>query len=473
MKLPDFSSVSILVAGDLMLDTHWFCDTNKVSPEAPVLVVNKKASQNRLGGAANVAFNLASLGVQTSITGLLGQDVASNIIIEMLQQANIENVCMTAPQFSSITKLRIMSRNQQLLRIDTEGMVTDNIHADIVVKANNALKGKQTLIISDYGKTSFKDPQPLISTARKLDIPVLVDPKGDNYQKYTGATILTPNLKEFSAVVGECQTDAIIFKKAQALCLELNLNAVVVTLSERGMAIIECNKPPVHIYAQAKTISDVTGAGDTVIATLAACLSTGMTLVEAARVANLAASIIVGKLGTAATDKKELQAVMLNHSYKQPGYILDEAELLSLVTESKAKGERIVMTNGCFDLLHPGHVAYLQQAAQEGDRLIVAVNDDQSVRRLKGEKRPLNPLEDRIKMLTAIKGVDWVCRFSEDTPRRLIAKILPDLLIKGGDYRPENIAGYNEVIQAGGEVKVLNLLDNYSSTLLIERAKAS
>lgn len=473
MLLPDFSSISILVAGDIMLDMYWFCDAHKVSAEAPVLVVNKKESQNCLGGAANVAFNLQSLGVQTSLSGVLGTDVAGNIVAEMLQQANIENICLTTDELSSITKLRVISHNQQLLRIDTETAVPKHIYAAISNKAQQALKDKQAVIISDYGKGSFSDPQPLIKAARKQGIPVLVDPKGNDYKKYTGATILTPNLKEFCAVVGECQTDAMIFQKAQDLCIQLELNAIIVTLSERGMAVIERDQPPVHIYTHAQTIADVTGAGDTVIATLAACLKTGMKLSDAAKIANLAASIIVAKLGTTAPSKLELQDAMLNLTRKKSGYISDETELLALVKVAKSRGERIVMTNGCFDLLHPGHVAYLQEAAKEGDHLIVAVNDDQSVRRLKGEKRPVNSLENRINMLTAINGVDWVCSFSEDTPKRLIAKILPDILIKGGDYRPEDIVGYKEVIQANGQVKVLSLLAGHSSTELIKHIKSS
>lgn len=471
MQIPDFSNTSILVAGDIMLDRYWSGPTNRISPEAPVPVIRKKQTEDRLGGAANVALNLSQLGVTTELSGLIGEDPVGQSIQALLKESRIIDASLSSISHSSITKLRLMSRNQQLLRIDTEEPIPEDLVAQVLNNTLDKLKGKAALIISDYGKGTYAEPQALISAARQSGIPTLVDPKGASYEKYRGANILTPNLNELRKVVGDCETDEEIREKADALRKQLSVDVIVVTMSERGMMIVDGSADVIRIPTRAREVFDVTGAGDTVIALLAACLGAGQTITEAAQVANLAASIVVGKLGTASVTSEELETALYAHSPSDSKTIVSEVELLALVEKAKRSGERVVMTNGCFDLLHPGHLAYIQEAASEGDRLIVAVNTDDSVQRLKGSSRPINKLADRMLMLAGIKGVDWVCSFSEDTPQRLISLILPDLLIKGGDYSPNEIAGSEDVRAAGGQIKVLDFLEGYSSSALIDHIK--
>ena len=298
---------------------------------------------------------------------------------------------------------------------------------------------------------------------------MLVDPKGDDYRPYRGATLLTPNMSEFEAVVGKCRDEAAIVEKGEKLRAELDLAALLVTRSEHGMTLIQPGQAPLHLPTEAREVYDVTGAGDTVIATLGACLAAGHDFAHAARLANIAAGIKVGKLGTATVSVQELQRA-LRRGHEEDAGVLAEEQLLERVREARAHGEAIVMTNGVFDILHTGHVKYLEAARKLGDVLIVAVNDDGSVKRLKGPTRPLNPVADRMRVLAALKCVDWVVPFSEDTPARLISRVLPDVLVKGGDYKPEQIAGYDAVTKNGGQVVVLDFHEGYSTTGLLERA---
>jgi len=283
---------------------------------------------------------------------------------------------------------------------------------------------------------------------------VVVDPKGTDFQRYRGATLLTPNQSEFEAVVGAIADDADLAAKGCALRDALDLDALLVTRSEKGMCLLQRGHAPVHLPTLAREVYDVTGAGDTVVAVLAAALAAGEAMHEAVALSNLGAGVVVGKLGTATVSPAELAAAMEQHLPIQTGMVAED-DLVALVARARAAGERIVMTNGVFDILHAGHVTYLQQARALGDRLIVAVNDDDSVRRLKGESRPVNPRDARMTVLAALAAVDWVVPFAEDTPQRLICRVCPDVLVKGGDYRPEDIAGGECVTAAGGAVKVL------------------
>jgi len=282
--------------------------------------------------------------------------------------------------------------------------------------------------------------------------------------------MITPNLGELEAVVGPCPDEATIVAKGSALLAELALGALLVTRSEHGMTLLTPDHPPLHLPAEAREVFDVTGAGDTVIATFAAALAAGQDFAHAARIANIAAGIVVGKLGTATVSPQELSRT-LRRQHEDDSGVLDEDELLVRVAQARAQGQVVVMTNGCFDLLHVGHVRYLEAARRLGDVLIVAVNTDDSVKRLKGPTRPLNTTADRMRMLAALKCVDWVVPFSEDTPARLIGRVLPDFLVKGGDYKVEAIAGYDAVTANGGQVVVLEFHDGYSTTRLIERAR--
>ena len=320
--------------------------------------------------------------------------------------------------------------------------------------------------MSDYDKGTLSDVQALIKAANEHNVPVLVDPKGTDFARYRGATLITPNLSEFEAVVGHCKTEAEIVSKGQALLKELDLTAMLVTRSEQGMTLLRHGHEEFHLPTQAREVYDVTGAGDTVIATLALAIAANADFTQASALANIAAGIVVGKLGTSTVSEAELSAELT--SGQESGFgVLSEEQLKIAVELAQARGENIIMTNGCFDILHAGHVSYLNTAKTLGSRLIVAVNNDASVTRLKGVGRPVNPVDRRMAVLAGLGAVDWVVPFSEDTPQRLIANILPNTLVKGGDYKVEDIAGGAEVIAAGGDVKVLNFEDGISTTKII------
>jgi len=297
-----------------------------------------------------------------------------------------------------------------------------------------------------------------------------VDPKGSDFQKYKGASLITPNQTEFEAVAGECATDEALVERGAAMVRELELNALLITRSEKGMLLLEAGADPVFLSTQAREVFDVTGAGDTVIATLAAAVACGQSFAAAAALANIAAGLVVRKIGVATVTPTEIKMAM--HQRGQGGRgLVEAAELNDMVAESRERGERIVMTNGCFDILHAGHVAYLEEAKSLGDRLVVAVNDDDSVKRLKGDSRPINTLQDRVLVLAGLAAVDWVVPFTDDTPAKVIASVLPDVLVKGGDYRPDEIVGAKDVLDNGGEVRVLAFRDGHSTTRIIDRLR--
>jgi len=471
--LPDFAAAHVLVAGDVMLDRYWQGPTSRISPEAPVPVVKIQRDETRPGGAANVALNVASLGGSACLLGVVGHDEAASLLSQGLARHNIDLAFVEARNRPTITKLRVLSRNQQLIRLDFEESlsVVDAFDRDTYMQRYlHALTKTNCVILSDYGKGTLSDCEALIAAARVAAIPVLVDPKGSDWTPYRGATLITPNLTELEAVVGRCADEAAIVAKGTQLMRELALDALLVTRSEQGMTLLVPGQPALHLPTDAREVFDVTGAGDTVIATFAAALAAGHEFAHAARIANLAAGIVVGKLGTATASPAELARAMRRQHEDDSG-VLSEAELLARVAEARKREQVIVMTNGCFDLLHVGHVRYLEAARKLGDVLVVAVNDDDSVKRLKGPSRPLNNTADRMRMLASLRCVDWVVPFTEDTPERVITEVLPDFLVKGGDYRPEQIAGFDAVTNNGGQVAVLDFHEGYSTTRLIERAK--
>jgi D-beta-D-heptose 7-phosphate kinase/D-beta-D-heptose 1-phosphate adenosyltransferase len=465
-RIPDFSTAKVLVVGDLMLDRYWHGDTSRISPEAPVPVVHVGDTEERAGGAGNVAVNITALGGNATVVGLTGDDEAANSLQRRLQAARVQCEFERLAGYATVTKLRIISRHQQLIRLDFEDGFCGYDSKGLLSRYTGSVTQHDVVVLSDYSKGCLQATQEMIQAARKAGKPVLVDPKGADFDKYRGATLLTPNLSEFEAVVGPCADDDELAQKGDALCQRLELEALLITRSERGMTLIQAGKPPVHLPTKAREVFDVTGAGDTVISVLAAALAAGDDYVEAMVLANIAAGVVVGKLGTATASVAEIQRALREHDEIQRG-VLDEEHLLELVREAKGHGETVVMTNGCFDILHAGHVAYLQQAAQLGERLIVAVNDDDSVKRLKGPERPVNTLDRRMRVLAALECVDWVVPFYEDTPTRLICRVLPDYLVKGGDNDPAQIPGGDCVREAGGQVKVLTYMDNVSTTGLI------
>lgn len=465
-----FDCARVLVVGDIILDRYWSGSTQRVSPEAPVPVVRIEKIEERPGGAGNVALNVASLSAKATLMGLTGTDEASKTLENELNKLGVECHFSQLVDFPTITKLRVLSQHQQLIRLDFESTSMEFDVENLIENYQQQLKETDVVILSDYAKGCLSDVGKLIDLAKEAGKKVIVDPKGSDFEKYKNATLMTPNYGEFTAVVGECRDVEEIVSKGSILCKELNLEALLITRGENGMTLLQQNEEPVHLPARAAEVFDVTGAGDTVIATLATTVAAGGSLVHATALANTAAGLVVAKLGAASVTLEELHTALHEPRAEDTG-IQAEESMADQMAAARLRGETIVMTNGCFDILHAGHISYLEKARALGDRLIIAVNDDDSVKRLKGETRPLNPLEDRMKVLEALSCVDWVVPFSEDTPERLISRLLPDILVKGGDYKPEEIAGGKQVSDNGGKVIVLDFLDGYSTTKLIETAQ--
>jgi D-beta-D-heptose 7-phosphate kinase / D-beta-D-heptose 1-phosphate adenosyltransferase len=472
ITIPDFSQAKILVVGDLMLDRYWHGPTSRISPEAPVPVVKIEESEERPGGAGNVALNIAALNGIPALVGLTGQDESAEILQQRLTHQGVNCQFVALADCTTITKLRILSRHQQLIRLDFE----DGFHADSgehLLQAYQAqLEFHDVVVFSDYQKGTLQDLPELIALAKGQNKKIIIDPKGNNFSIYRGATLLTPNLSEFETIVGYCENDVQLVEKAEQLCQELQLEALLITRSEKGMTLIQQGKEAVHLQTRAREVFDVTGAGDTVIATLATALSAGMDMLDATKLANLAASVVVSKVGTATVTVHELRTAMRQLTDVEQGIVTEE-RLITLVQDAKNHGEKVIMTNGCFDILHAGHVTYLEQAKSLGERLIVAVNDDASVKRIKGPERPVNSMNRRMQVLASLSCVDWVIPFYEDTPTRLICDVSPSALVKGGDNDPDKIPGGRCVLDQGGEVLVMEYVDNCSTTGLIRSIRAA
>ncbi|MCP4041254.1 MAG: bifunctional D-glycero-beta-D-manno-heptose-7-phosphate kinase/D-glycero-beta-D-manno-heptose 1-phosphate adenylyltransferase HldE, partial [Gammaproteobacteria bacterium] len=390
-----------LIIGDVMLDRYWYGATSRVSPEAPVPVVHIQDVEERPGGAGNVAINIAALGAPVTLVGVVGNDEAAATLEALLRAQGVDCQLERRPGRATITKLRVLSRHQQLIRLDFEDAVTGGEVQEASGESLFPMEDARVVVLSDYGKGALGEIRRIIQQAREMGLPVLVDPKGSDFSRYRGATLITPNLTEFEAVVGECQDLDVLVSKGEELCRKLQLEALLITRSEHGMTLVRQGVAAVHLPAQAREVFDVTGAGDTVIGTVAAALAAGQDLPMATALANVAAGLVVGKLGTASVAVPELQGALHEHSFSGRG-VLEEDVLVKAVVDARANGETVVMTNGCFDILHAGHVRYLTQARALGDRLVVAVNDDASVKRLKGHDRPINPLSRRMAVLDAL-----------------------------------------------------------------------
>lgn len=469
MKVPRFDDADVLVVGDAMLDRYWHGDALRISAEAPVPVVNITEVEERLGAAANVALNVASLGGRATLVAARGNDESGALLASKLDSAGIERVFYEDDDIRTITKLRIVSHHQQLVRADFE-KVKDLDGQKLLGLVASVLDGSDALVLSDYDKGLLTDPQSLIRRSVESKIPVLVDPKFKNFEVYRGATIIKPNLLELEKAVGAWQSESEMVLKCQQLIERLNIEALLLTRHSEGMTLIQKGQDEVHFPARKREVYDVSGAGDTVIAVLASALSSGETLVDSVALANLAAGLVVMQAGTASVSGPELRLEVASQAGFNKG-IMSEEQLLIAVEEARSRGERIVLTNGCFDILHAGHVDYLGEARAEGDRLIVAVNDDQSVNRLKGEGRPINPLDRRMALLAGLEAVDWVVPFSEDTPENLLKTIKPDVLAKGGDYSVDQVVGGDIVKAYNGEVKVVKLVEDCSTSALVEKIR--
>jgi D-beta-D-heptose 7-phosphate kinase / D-beta-D-heptose 1-phosphate adenosyltransferase len=469
--LPDFSAAHILVVGDVMLDRYWSGKAGRISPEAPVPVVHVKGMEDRVGGAGNVALNIAKLGGKVTLLSVVGDDEEGRIIQQLLEDVGVICEFVVDEAARSICKLRVMAQHQQLIRLDFEDSPIKFDKPTLLKKFGSCLPGNRAVVFSDYGKGTLAEVTEYIDKAKQSGVRVLVDPKGTDYRRYAEADLITPNLSEFQAVAGVCTSEQDMIEKGQDFLREFRIPALLITRGEAGMTLI-LKSGVESLPAQAKDVFDVTGAGDTVIATMALGAAAGLPLPEAMYLANLAGGIVVGKLGTSTVSPLELARAM--HGERDSAYgIVTEDELAELIAAAKAHNERIIMTNGCFDLLHAGHVAYLQQARALGDRLIVAVNSDASVKRLKGESRPINDLQARMTVLSALACVDWVVPFGEETPERLYCRLLPDVVVKGGDYKPDEVAGGDCVRRAGGEVKILQFIEGRSTTAMINQARAT
>lgn len=468
-QLPDFKSASVLVIGDVMLDRYWFGDAARISPEAPVPVVKIKQNDERPGGAGNVALNIAALGAQVFLIGIAGKDDAADALSQQLTAANVQHEIQRLDNIPTITKLRVICRHQQLLRLDFEEKFPAFDPATIVESFKKYLKKANLVILSDYSKGTLACTPELIKLAKQANVPVLVDPKGLDFSIYQDASVITPNLKEFEAIAGSCPTEQDILTKGQTFLRTHNIDALLLTRGEQGMTLIQQNQEELHLPAHAREVFDVTGAGDTVIGVLGAAIAAGADLSHAMSIANLAASLVVSKLGAATISALELE-VALNGANAPSAGVVNEEQLELAVAEARLKGKRIVFTNGCFDILHAGHVRYLQQAKQLGDYLIVAINDDASVTRLKGPGRPINNVDQRMAVLAGLGVVDWVTCFADDTPERLLKKLQPEILVKGGDYtNVEQVVGHEIVYAYGGDVRVLGVTKNVSTTAIIDR----
>lgn len=470
MKLPSLESVHVLVLGDVMLDRYWMGAARRVSPEAPVPVVDVQHTDDRPGGAANVALNVARLGARCTLIGAVAEDAAADVLTARLTAAGVDCRFIRVPDWQTAIKLRIVSQNQQLLRTDFESPLPEAATSALVPLFVSLLGTCTAVVLQDYDKGVLAAPEPFIAAARDAGIPVIVDPKHKPLDRYAGADILKPNAQEFLVAAADTNADADLVARGAALCARCDLNALVVTRGARGMTVVTRAGQHQHIPARPVEVYDVTGAGDTAAAALAVTRSLGWDPIACAEVANVASGIAVGKSGTAAVTGPELARALAPEAPKDRG-ILEPATLLERVAEARAAGARIVFTNGCFDILHAGHVAYLEEARALGDRLIVAVNDDAGVRRLKGPGRPVNALDRRQRVLAGLAAVDWVTAFAEDTPEALLDALRPDVLVKGGDYTESAVVGAELVRRHGGEVRVLGLVEDCSTTAIVARVK--
>ncbi|MEE3300938.1 MAG: bifunctional D-glycero-beta-D-manno-heptose-7-phosphate kinase/D-glycero-beta-D-manno-heptose 1-phosphate adenylyltransferase HldE [Pseudomonadota bacterium] len=470
LEMPQFQHARLLVIGDVMLDRYWHGEASRVSPEAPVPVVKVGNREDRPGGAGNVALNMAALGSAVRLVGIVGNDETGLELLSRLNAAGVYCDFLQSEDKPTITKLRVIGQHQQLIRLDFE---QEFEAADIIGlqgKVKSLIGDSQVMVLSDYGKGALRETANLIELSRSKDIPIIVDPKGTNFEKYRGATLLTPNLSEFEAVAGYSNNEEEFVNKGLRLVKDLNLEAILITRGEHGMTLIRPDSPELHLPARAQEVFDVTGAGDTVISVLAAAMAAGDGLADSTALANLAAGLVVGKLGTAAISGPELRRAVLVELDSGRGVMTAE-QLRIAVQDAKAHDEKIVFTNGCFDIVHAGHVGYLAKAKQLGDRLIVAINDDESAHRLKGPGRPINPVERRMAVLAGLEAVDWVVSFSEDTPEPLLEFLQPEVLVKGGDYTMDEVVGGDYVNSYGGEVRVLEFLDDCSTSAIMEKMK--
>jgi D-beta-D-heptose 7-phosphate kinase/D-beta-D-heptose 1-phosphate adenosyltransferase len=472
-----WQNAPVLVVGDVMLDQYVWGEVDRISPEAPVPVVRATFRDEKPGGAANVAMNLAGLGASATLVGFAGGDREQSALQELLAARSIKPCLVATPGRPTVAKLRILSGHQQIMRLDTESRTTFSAddYRRLLGQAYGALEGCRVVVLSDYAKGTLSEEvcQAVIREALRRKIPVLVDPKCRTFARYKGATAICPNRKELAAATAEPGDKlTTLLDAGQAMLSPLELQFMAVTLGEKGIAVLR-QRDQLRVPAVVRQVFDVSGAGDTVIAVLALAVACGVPLEIAARLANIAAGIVVGKVGTVPITREELTGVL--SELEPPAMeekVLPLDQVLARVTMWKSNGERVVFTNGCFDILHIGHIRLLEEARRKGDRLVVGLNSDASVRELKGPLRPIVSEGERARILAALSAVDAVLLFDESTPLRLIEAIRPDILVKGGDYTEELVVGAREVRAWGGRLELIPLVEGISTTRLIAAAAA-
>jgi D-beta-D-heptose 7-phosphate kinase / D-beta-D-heptose 1-phosphate adenosyltransferase len=473
-----FGALRILIIGDVMLDRSIWGDVDRISPEAPVPVLRSVRTTSAPGGAANVAMNLVGLGVSVAQAGFWGNDAEMRELRALLAPANVDLSGMIPSCHPTISKTRVTARNQQLLRLDVESAEPHPAaeHQALLERSLELVRTADAVILSDYDKGALSGQlcQAVIALGRRRRIPVLADPKGRDFSKYAGATTICPNLQELGLVTGIPNRNlAPLLVAAQQLVGQLGIDYMTVTMSEKGIRILYPERV-FHSPTRAREVFDVTGAGDTVIATLAASLAGGLDPETAVTLANIAAGIVVAKRGTAPIARHELVAEFTaSAQMKAPDKILDLPHLLVRLAEWRASGDRIVFTNGCFDILHVGHITLLEQCREFGDKVIIGLNSDASVRQLKGPTRPLVSESERARVLAALGATDAVIIFDQPTPLELIQAVRPDVLVKGGDYAASTIVGSDDVVTWGGRVEIVPTVTGASTTNTIRKMTAS
>lgn len=473
--LNSIANVKVLVVGDLMLDKYIWGKTSRISPEAPVQVVEVERDELRLGGAGNVVNNLLSLGCQVSVASVVGADEDGQKLLRLLSQRGVDSTgVQQSPQRTTSRKSRVLASHQQMLRIDREstGEISVEEQESLLEYVQQQLPEVGAVLLSDYlkGVLTADLLHQITKQCHQAKLPVIVDPKGVDFSRYRGATLLTPNRREAEVATGiVINDDASLLKAGAVLLDDQQLDALVLTRSEEGMSLFSADGQVEHLPTEAREVFDVSGAGDTVIAVIGAALAVGAGLSDAARLANLAAGIVVGKLGTSTVTAAEILNDYTRRNRQTDTKILPRDELADLLDSLRAAGKKIVFTNGCFDLLHAGHVKYLQQARNLGDLLVLGLNSDDSIRRLKGPKRPLLDETERAQILAALDCIDYLAIFDEDTPLELLQQVRPQILVKGGDYLPNEVVGKELVESYGGRVELIQFVDGKSTTNIIDK----
>ena len=473
-----FSGLKVLVVGDLMLDRYILGEVDRISPEAPVPVLRHAQRYDRPGGAANVAMNLAGLGCQALLAGFWGSDTEQRELSAALEVAKIDTAGVVSTALPTISKTRILGRMQQLLRLDIESRESPAAvdRQRLQERVEQLIPKVHAVVLSDYAKGALSTElcEVVIRTARRVGIPVLADPKSPDFSKYSGATTVCPNLNELAAATGVSvhELEALL-AAGEDQRREHDLKFLTVTMSEKGIRVLS-EAGAYHSPARAREVYDVSGAGDTVIATLAACMAAGLKNETAVELANLAAGIVVAKVGTVPIARHELVAALTPSSgISGAEKILDGDRLTQRIKEWRAAGETIVFTNGCFDLLHVGHITLLEDCRRFGSKLVLGLNSDDSIRRLKGPSRPIVGDRERSRVMAALAAVDAVVLFEEDTPLELIRTVKPDVLVKGGDYIAENVVGYEDVTARGGRVEIVPTVEGFSTSNIVRKLQGS